>query len=176
MTHIFWGYILIFFHLKINEFDLLPDFLGYVLICIGLSKLLYESINFKKAIPYAIFMTIISIFITFGGLLGISFNGEIFGIFNFITILIFIYIKYLIVMGIKDIEQSYNATLGFSSLFLIWKISFGLVVAIKTFVITRNEMFLLLGAVLTAIALCVNIVFLVYFYKAKKIYEGFNKK
>lgn len=79
-------------------------------------------------------------------------------------------------MGIKDIEQSYNATLGFSSLFLIWKISFGLVVAIKTFVITRNEMFLLLGAVLTAIALCVNIVFLVYFYKAKKIYEDFNKK
>lgn len=62
MNLIFIGYILIFFHFKINGIDILPDFVGYLLIANGLGRLEKESELFVKARPWAFAMSVVSIF------------------------------------------------------------------------------------------------------------------
>lgn len=39
INKLFWGFILIFFNITIGSFDLLPDFIGYILIVNGLGDL-----------------------------------------------------------------------------------------------------------------------------------------
>jgi hypothetical protein len=59
---IFWGYLLVFLDFKINNFDILPDFLGYILILVGIGSLLSFSVNFSNARPFAIIALILSFF------------------------------------------------------------------------------------------------------------------
>ncbi|WP_058486460.1 hypothetical protein [Defluviitalea phaphyphila] len=172
MTHIFWGYILIFFHIKINGFDLLPNFLGYIFIFIGLSKL--EGMHFKKAKPFAVFMAINSLLFTIGGLIGALFEGELFAIYNLFTLGIWIYMSYLIMLGIKDLEVITGRQLGFQNLFTIWKIKTILHVITMLFVFTQNSILVFIGAIFTVIFIVMNVIFLIFFYKAKTIYESKN--
>ena len=65
MTHIFIGYILVFFHIKINGFDLLANFVGYFLIYKGTDILSVKSINFKSAKKWAFIMIILSFISSF---------------------------------------------------------------------------------------------------------------
>ncbi len=39
ISKIAWGFIFILFHFKINTIDLLPDFVGYILIALGIGEL-----------------------------------------------------------------------------------------------------------------------------------------
>lgn len=172
MTYIFLGYILTFFHIKIKGFDLLPNFLGYIFIFVGLAKL--EGIHFKKAKPFAVFMAINSLLFTIGGLVGASFEGELFATYNLFTVGIWIYISYLIILGIKELEFITGRQLGFQKLFTIWKIQTILHVITRLVVFTQNEILVLIASIFTAILITMNVIFLVYFYKAKTIYESKN--
>ncbi|MBS4198071.1 hypothetical protein KHA93_00155 [Bacillus sp. FJAT-49732] len=60
-TKIFWGFMLVFLNLNINQFDLFPDFIGYFIIVSGLSDLSTFSSYFKKANIYAILLGVASI-------------------------------------------------------------------------------------------------------------------
>ncbi|MCJ8008044.1 hypothetical protein ACFFF5_18180 [Lederbergia wuyishanensis] len=60
-TKIFWGFMLVFLDFKINQFDLLPDFVGYFIIVSALSDLNSFSAYFKKARTFAIILAILSI-------------------------------------------------------------------------------------------------------------------
>ncbi|QRN85714.1 hypothetical protein JR334_00255 [Clostridia bacterium] len=172
MTQIFLGYILAFFHIKINGFDLLPNFLGYIFIVVGLAKL--EGIHFKKAKPFAVFMAINSLLFTIGGLMGPSFDGDIFAFYNLFTAVIWIYTSYLIVLGIKDLEIITGRQLGFQKLFTIWKIQTILQVITRLSIFTQNEILMYLASMFTPIWIAMNVIYLVYFYRAKTIYENKN--
>jgi len=60
LNNIFWGFILIFLDFKINNFDILPDFLGLIIILIGIGKLTSLSDHFLKAKPFAVISLLIS--------------------------------------------------------------------------------------------------------------------
>lgn len=61
LNNIFWGFILIFLDFNINNFDILPDFLGFIIILVGISKLASLSIYFVKAKLFAVISLILSI-------------------------------------------------------------------------------------------------------------------
>ena len=50
MLQILIGYLFLFFNFEINGIDLLPGFIGYIFIFVGLGKLANESIYFQKAV------------------------------------------------------------------------------------------------------------------------------
>ncbi len=50
---VFWGLFLVIFDVSINQFDLLPDFIGYVLVAAGLGGLTSLSGQFATAQTYA---------------------------------------------------------------------------------------------------------------------------
>ncbi len=170
MTQIFWGYILVLFHFRINGFDLLPNFLGYILVCVGLTKLLGESKSFKKARPLGMIMAIYSAVIAMGDLAGVGFAGALFTALNLISVGMWIYLTYLIVLGVKDLELNTGTALRFHYLFIIWKIQAVLQVAVRGLLLTQNQTMANISVLLTAILLALNVLFLVYFYRAKTMY------
>lgn len=48
-NQIFWGLILVILDLNINNFDLLPDFVGYILVAVGAGGLKAISLRFATA-------------------------------------------------------------------------------------------------------------------------------
>jgi len=59
---IFWGLLFIILDIKLNDLDLiLPDFIGYILICTALASLEQLHPRFGKAKLYAAAMVIVSL-------------------------------------------------------------------------------------------------------------------
>lgn len=54
--YIFYGLILLFLDFRIGSFDILPDALGYVLIAVGLSKLVPFEASFGRAQIFAMLL------------------------------------------------------------------------------------------------------------------------
>lgn len=107
---IFWGYLLIFLDFRINNFDLLPDFVGYILIIVGLSRLSYLSDSFDEARIYAWISLILSFLNLFRITNGISEIPGWFWIYYIIGGLIAVVIDILLynhlISGIQQIAVS----------------------------------------------------------------------
>lgn len=61
LNKIFWGSLLVFFNFHINHFDILPNFLGYLVIYLGLTGLMSYSEQFSKAKTYVLILAVVSI-------------------------------------------------------------------------------------------------------------------
>lgn len=59
---IFWGIILVLLDIRIQGFDILPDFIGYWIIYKGLKELVYLNSYFEKALKYVLPLALISVF------------------------------------------------------------------------------------------------------------------
>ena len=58
ITKIAWAFVFILFHLRINTIDLLPDFVGYILIAIGIGSIA-DSLEHRKILkPMSIVISI----------------------------------------------------------------------------------------------------------------------
>ena len=60
MSYIFFGWLLVFLNFTINGFDILPDFIGYLLIFAGVNKLAEKSPYFGEARIFALVMCMVS--------------------------------------------------------------------------------------------------------------------
>lgn len=58
ISKIAWGFVFILFHLKINSIDLLPDFVGYILVAIGIGSLAENLGHLKLLRPLSIIIAI----------------------------------------------------------------------------------------------------------------------
>lgn len=58
--HLFWGFLFLF-DFNINGFDILPDFIGYLLFYLGLVKLERRSEHFHKAKNMSIILIVLSV-------------------------------------------------------------------------------------------------------------------
>ena len=174
MTFIFWGYFLIFFHLRINGFDLLPDFLGWALIAAGLNGLADKSEHFKQAKPWAAGLAVYTGIITAGQLFGMNFIGLVFIVINIIVFCVNLYISYSVACGVGDWERSTGQELGAGKLMEVWKVMAVLNIASSVLIRIPSEMILILAVILSVAALVANVVFLMRIYKVKKAYDNPN--
>ena len=100
-----WGFMLIFFHIRINGFDLLPDVLGYIIVIIGLGMLASSSGKFETAKWIAIPLAVLSIFTIY------VVEGDTNNVFNLFGLLygaLQIMLVYFICMGIIDVSMKNN--------------------------------------------------------------------
>ncbi len=171
MKHIFIGYILIFFHLKINGFDLLPDFIGYALIAYGLGQMAEDSGYYVEAKPWAVVLTFVAVFTGIMGLFGITYSPAI-GVLNLIFSCISLYLMYLIGKGVCEAEQKRTIDMGGEKFTSLWKVQAGLTFSCQVLSLFMSEITLVLASILGVCAMIANIVFLVYVYRAKKALEA----
>jgi len=169
MKSLFIGLIFIFidFNLTLNEtmvINLIPDFVGFILMYQGLTQLTNESERFFKMKPYAIGMAIYSGFLFILNFLGFpSYVSMVLGI---VSMAVTLYILYNIVMGIRDIEIIRNFFLNSAQLMSYWQLS-----AIFSGITYFLMLFLPALSIFSAlIELVVMILFLVAFNKSKNLY------
>ncbi|MBF4692553.1 hypothetical protein [Fusibacter ferrireducens] len=100
-----WGFIF-FFDFRISEFDILPDFIGYIFFYQGLSAMKDTNPFFHKSRGPALLMIFIALFDMFPPLISLSdfYNNPLSIwslIFGLITQLIHLFIIYNICYGIR---------------------------------------------------------------------------
>lgn len=171
MSKIFFGYLLVFFHLKFNGFDILMDFVGFFLIYRGLCS--FENApHFHRAKPWALALGAVSLVSAFGGLFRLfSFAplGAFAGIF---TTGMSLYLLWLIGGGVGELEAVHEHPLGADTLRRIWKVQAGAGIGTELLVHFPAKLAVMLSAVAALVWIAANIFFLVYIYKAKKTLEA----
>ncbi len=192
MTFIALGYIFIFFHITINGFDLLNNFLGCIFLIIGLTQMRSQSAHFARArrlsIPYALLYALhgayslwstlspdrlttwinslpeISNIIFAVALAGISLAGSILSLI----------ISYRIIRGLRDLEASLCVRLHTRPLLGLWCANLILPTLQSLLALASSmllyEAFTPVLLVLTILMLIVHAVFIGFLWNARTRY------
>lgn len=172
MLQIFIGYLFLFFNFEINGLDLLPSFVGYIFIFVGLGKLKNESSYFSKSRPWAIVMTAFEV-ISFAKLIiQTELSVLLFTILGYASAAVSIYIMFCIVKGIGDIEKTYCVAMEYEKIMLVWKIASALRIAIAMLTFLPTELGSIISIGIACIGFIVHIIFIVYINRVRKAYEN----
>lgn len=165
MNKIFWGLLFLFFNFNINNVDILPNFVGYLLIAFGMSEV-KESKALASTQPLASGAAFYAIATWIMDLLGASL-GWISALLGMISLALQLLVTYRIVMGVKELEPIHECDLGSGALNKAWQImALGSVLGYLLF---------LLAPVAAAAAIIVAFLAAVYyiyrFYQSKTNYD-----
>lgn len=166
MNKIFIGLLFIFFDFNFefgaSVIDIIPDFIGYIIIYMGVKELADESQIFKRAQTVAFIMCIYSIAEVWCNLLGFR------SVFYFTTIIGmagYLYLTYLIADGVMNLEGIYGTDLSGTRLKQAWKyLALFSVLTYLTFISP------VLATIFLVISFIVAIVYLVRFNDSKNRY------
>ena len=172
MSKIFAGMIFIFINFHINvgsvRVGLIPNFIGYIFILLGLMQLEGFSPRFTKVKPLAAIMIMYSLVTYVLDLIGVSYSaGLLLGIILGVVYMgVSLYISYNIVTAVKEIEEAEAQNLNSESLFNAWILSvlFGALTLI-IFLVP------LLGIFVLVVAFVFAINYLVKFYRTKNLFN-----
>ena len=181
MSYIFFGWQLVFLNFTINGFDILPDFIGYLLIFAGVNKLAEKSPYFSEARIFALVMCMVS----FSDLLHletVTIESESLFMLLLMTASILmtfipVYMMYLITRGVADLEWETGVCLGADTLMRIWKINLLatlLLCAAGVLSVTLLNILAGLWLIVAVVTICIlvfNIAWAICFYKCKKQYD-----
>ena len=172
MTLIFVGYLLTSFHFTINGIDLLPDFLGFILIAAGLWQMADKSNHFERSIPWAIGGTVLSVLPHILDLFTVPFEGPISVLVSWVYTAVILFISYNIIAGVGDLEETVDMDLGYENLNLVWKIQAVSTIAGALLSYVPIGLFHTIVLILSIIGLGMHIAFLVLFFKARTRYQS----
>ena len=127
MDKLFWGFFFVFlnFNLNINaaSLQLLPDWLGFLLLYLACGELLQESEMFGKPRPFCAGLAVYTAVLWLMELLGI---GSDLGILSWVLGLaatcLSLYVSMLIVDAITNVEMHRNYDLCAAHLRKVWKV------------------------------------------------------
>ncbi len=172
MLYIFIGYILVFFHLKINGFDLLMDFVGFFMIYAGLKQIANEAHSFEKAMPWAMGMGIASLF---GNVISFTeFAYELHYVLvalNLLTAFAAVYLLYLIGDGVFELERNFDIILGAEKLRQVWIVQAVTNIGASILSVIPTEVTMMIALGCAVVCIIANIAFLVYWHGVRKAYE-----
>lgn len=172
MDKIFVGFLFCYlnFNLNINavSINLLPEFVGYLLLYLGAKELVNESERYTKVQPLLMGLTVYHAIVWLMALIGRT--GSIVALLlNLIAAVVGIYATYQVVMGFQDIERAHSVDIAAEKSIFSWKVCAGInVAAILLAWIPVLNILLLLGMVVAVIFLLVSI------HHTRKLYNAFG--
>ena len=171
MNKIFWGMIFMFFNFNIDlgatRIGLIPDFVGYMILLNGLNELSQLSNKFEQVKPYTVGMVIYTGVLYGMNLFGLSTwtVGPMTIILGIISTIVYLYISYHIVMGVKDIEIENNKELNFASLYRTWKVA--AIFSLITYLLFWGP---ILAVVCAFVGFIATLCFIIVLNKSKNLY------
>lgn len=171
MNKVFFGLLLTFLDINLNlsghTLDILPDWAGYCLIYSGLKDLSGESDYFTKAQPWCMPMVVYSAIVW---ALEILFGEAKLGIIGFVlslaALLVSLYISYLIIEGIGEIEHLRGINLMQAKLKNVW-----MLYAICGLIACFLGILVPLALICLIVAVVAGIIFLVRLNTTRKAYN-----
>ncbi len=121
MLYLFVGYLFVFFNFSINGFDLLSNGIGYLLIYMGISRYAEEAPSLEKAKPWACGMIVVY-FVS--RVIQKSFGLALYALWwvvDFFMVCGAVYLLYLVIQGIAEIQNNRGVDLNSGKLMKIWR-------------------------------------------------------
>lgn len=166
MAYIFWGFIFEYININITldtcSLDLMPDFVGIILMIIGLKKLANENEGFNQLKVFSYLMFAYSVFIYVLDLSG--YENYFIGILSAILYFLF---NYSVVKSISEIEQRYGQDYGTKE--LIFRLEIG--IAVELLALVLIVVMPAIGLILLIATFAIAIAILVSAYRMKCKYE-----
>lgn len=172
MTKIFIGLLFISFNynLEINGMliGLVPSFVGYLLIYLGLNELTDQSERFQRVKPFVVGLFLYwSILYIMDLIIGKVQEITVTMIFvEIAAVIAYFYTLFSIICGLQDIEYAQSCDLYGEKLYKLW--NYLIIVNIATYLGVFLPILLYLGIIASFV---LNIVFLITFNKAKNNYN-----
>ncbi|MEI8199083.1 MAG: hypothetical protein WCG21_03390 [Eubacteriales bacterium] len=171
MNLIIWGLVCIFLDVNLPvgpvTIDIIPDFLGFILIAAGMQAYVSQSENYRKVRPFVWGAAVISAAVYIANMFGvIPLNTLTSVIITVILMVLYLIATYYIYRGIRELEQKQGRVLGAENLKVIW-----IVMAAAeglTLVCYYLPVLILLQMIVSFAA---NVAFLVQIIRIKKILE-----
>lgn len=181
MRKLFFGFLLMFlsFDLELNghSLDVLPDFAGYILLLRGMEELEAESGLFAGARPFAVGMAVYTAILWVGELLAVTpESGWLTELLGLAAMVVALYIAWVLVQGVLDIQSRRGAALGGERVYQWWKGLVAVQAAAKVLHLLANlanlSIVVALAAGLGIAAFVLNILYLVAWWQCVKAYEA----
>ena len=177
MLSIFFGYVFVMFHINLYRLDLLPDFVGYIFMISGFDAIEDESTDFRLAKKLSMLMlafTFVHTTLKYTQLmLGTSdwFNSVSSFALSFIAIIAFLGISWYLAKGIEDMEVTHRKKLGAKGLKRIVVLMIISSLSVKFLMGIPTELTHITGEFLYFVTMATNVVFLIQFYRTKKLMD-----
>ena len=172
MDKLFWGFFFLFlnFSLNINDasLQLLPDWLGFLLLYLACGELLGESEMFQKPRPFCVGLAVYTGILYLLDLVGISTDlGIVSWILSLGAVCLNLYVSMLIIDALTNVEMQRNYDLCTAHLRTVWK-----VLAVATAAAHLLVVFPVLAVVCALVVAVVGIFFLVAVHGARKAWRN----
>lgn len=173
MSSIFWGFFFIFlnFNLTVNGhvLNLLPPFVGYLLVMRGSREMEAESDLFAHIRPFALGMAVYTGILWLGDLLAVTGQSGWLGVLlSLVATVVSLYVAWAVVRAVQDVEHRRGAYLNSASLKAAWTVL--AVAQAVSWVLT------LLGTLLALVGVIAGLVGIIWFLAAlwhsRKDYEA----
>ena len=174
MSRLFWGFFLIFvnFNLNVNAhtLNLLPPFVGYILLLQGMRELEPESERFQGPQKFSIGMAVYTGILWLGDLLGAGSDGSWLGtVLGLVSVAVSLYVSWAVIQGVRDMENRRGTGLNGAAMQRAWAVLAVAEASCYAMLFLTPAM-----AAVGAIAALVGIVMmLAAFWRGKKLYERF---
>jgi hypothetical protein len=172
MKELFVGMLFVFLDVNIGSqnhiLDVLPDFVGYLLMQRGLGKLSEEGRYFEKALPVVMGMTVYSVVLYVMDIMATTVHARFVSFcLGLAAMVCSLLIGFWIVSGVRDMERSRGWNLEGEKLHSMWLCS-----AVIQCIAYLCGWIPLVGQIGAVGAAVMHICFLVAFYQSENLYEA----
>lgn len=179
MRKLFWGFFFIYlnFNLNLNQYSLniLPNFVGYILLLQGIKQLEEESCFFRRARPFAVGMAMYEAVLWLGAVFGIETDRGIGTVLGWISMVVALYVSWLLIQGVLEIERQSGTDLLGAQMYSRWKLLAGLQVIGKLLGLVANlanlNMLFAVASVVIIVSLVAIILYLLCWKRTADAYE-----
>lgn len=171
MDKIFVGFLFCYLNLNLNfgasTINLLPEFVGYILLYLGIRELAHESERYPKVQPFLIGLGVYTGIVWVMNLMGRT--GSIVAVLlNLVAAVIDMYAVYQIIMGFEEIEHRHSVDIAAEKTLTCWKICVVIhILTIVLFWVPVLNILLMFGAIIAVIMLLVCV------HKTRKLYNAY---
>ena len=104
-----WGHILIYFHINLGTLDVLPDWLGYVLMIRALPALSEEEASANLLKPLGIALTVWEIFIWISEVFSIDTSLILVTVIGYVITVISMYFHFQLLTNLADAAEKHGS-------------------------------------------------------------------
>ena len=169
MQNLFWGTVFLLLNVNITVgeslINILPCFVGYILIYRGLNVLTGKTLHFEKIKPFCAFMMVYELLLWIIDICALRYAVAAI-LAQVISSAASIFVFYHIIEGIGDIQRKSAVDLGYEKLCKYWK--YFVILCSVSYIL--SFVFVKISAVLMITSIVSGWFFLSAFYKTKKNY------
>lgn len=172
MRKIFLGFLFVFLNFSIvingtHVINLLPEFVGYILLYAGAREMQEDSSRYITAQPWLLGMAVFCA--ANWGLKALGIGGWVISLLELAAAVITFYATWLVIKGFEDIERNNSVEIGAAGSMQSWRICAILnIAAVLLAGVPLLSVLLLLGMVVVTIMLLISL------NKTRILYEAFR--